>query len=255
MEGRVGACGVTARDTAGPVEMVSLDGSRSAGIEDWIGSLSRWVIIIAHGLVTGYLDQDSPVGRGSLPVATPSSPNEASLTRSANTRIVGAITRSGDYPARTLLYLSLVRTGLVGTYWSDPSDPSRCGPTYLTRPNDKCQVRMPSEDNDLHNEPDSADAEAEVDGPLLVSFSGELDISTVEAVRERLERRELLDATAVHVDLTEVTFIDSSTIGLLVSACNRIRGSGGAFSVRCDIGTTVRRTLEVSGVIEYLEAQ
>ena len=80
---------------------------------------------------------------------------------------------------------------------------------------------MPSEDNDLHNEPDSADAEAEVDGPLLVSFSGELDISTVEAVRERPERRELLDATAVHVDLTEA-FIDSSTIGLLVSACNRI---------------------------------
>jgi anti-sigma B factor antagonist len=111
---------------------------------------------------------------------------------------------------------------------------------------------MAIQDNDSQGEPSFTDATTDVDESFLVSFSGELDISTAGEIRERLARPEVLDAPVLHVDLTEATFIDSSAIGLLVSACKRIRGSGGTFSVRCDAGP-VRRTLEISGLIDYLE--
>ena len=113
---------------------------------------------------------------------------------------------------------------------------------------------MAIQDNDSKGEPSFTDVSAEVDESFLVSFSGELDLSTAGEIRERLARPEVLDAPDVQVDLTGTTFIDSSAIGLLVSACKRIRGSGGTFSVRCYFGP-VRRTLEISGLIDYLEVQ
>lgn len=85
-------------------------------------------------------------------------------------------------------------------------------------------------------------------------FSGELDIATAAEVRERLASVEVLDAPRVHVDLEQVTFLDSSTIGLLAATCKRVRSSGGSFSITCGYGH-VRRVFEVSGLIDYFDME
>ncbi len=90
----------------------------------------------------------------------------------------------------------------------------------------------------------------EEDGAIVVELSGELDLSTAEELRETLVCPAVLGASTVRVDLTQATFIDSSTIGLLVSACKRVRASGASFSVRCGKSHT-RRAIEVTGLLDF----
>ena len=102
-----------------------------------------------------------------------------------------------------------------------------------------------------------ADFTAEVrdeGGATLVVLAGEIDIATCGALREVLVLPEVLNAPIVRIDLTGVEFLGSPGIGLLVSACKRVRESGGAFSVICDKDNN-RRLLEVAGLIEYLQVQ
>lgn len=94
---------------------------------------------------------------------------------------------------------------------------------------------------------------AEDDG-VVVSILGELDLSTAGALREVFVLPEVLNAPAVRVDLTHVEFLGSTGIGLIVSACKRIKQSGGTFSVICG-QNPARRALEVSGLIDYLQVQ
>jgi anti-sigma B factor antagonist len=93
-----------------------------------------------------------------------------------------------------------------------------------------------------------------LNGSRDIRFSGELDLAVAPQVRECLARSEVRRAAIVQIDLGAVTFIDSSCIGVLVSACKRIRASEGQFSLRCDVGA-VRRTLEIAGLIEFLDVQ
>ena len=65
---------------------------------------------------------------------------------------------------------------------------------------------------------------------------------------------ELLTAPEVRIDLTQVSFIDSTTIGFLVAACKKERSAGGIFSLRCSEGP-VFRVLEVSGLIDFFKVE
>lgn len=85
----------------------------------------------------------------------------------------------------------------------------------------------------------------------IVSFSGELDVLAAQSMRDTLLEPDLLSASAVHVDLSQATFLDSSAIGILVAGSRRVRQEGGSYSVYCSEGT-VRRVLEISGLLEYL---
>ncbi len=65
------------------------------------------------------------------------------------------------------------------------------------------------------------------DGHVVVHCSGEIDLRTVGPPRRVLER--LGDAGAdIVVDLTRVTFIDSTGVGALVAALRRAQRHGGA---------------------------
>ena len=88
----------------------------------------------------------------------------------------------------------------------------------------------------------------------VVSFLGELDISTAEDMRRAFLHPDMAKASAVQVDLAQVSFLDSSAIGILVAACKQVRKVGGDFSVRCDT-RPIRLVLELSGLIEYLQVQ
>jgi anti-sigma B factor antagonist len=91
-------------------------------------------------------------------------------------------------------------------------------------------------------------------GTTVVTLVGELDLFSAGELREVLVLPEVLDAPIVRVDVSKVEFLGSTCVGLLVSACKRIRASGGTFSVNCG-RSQVRRVLELSGLVDYLELE
>ncbi len=68
----------------------------------------------------------------------------------------------------------------------------------------------------------------------MLDVAGEVDVYSAPTLRERLA--ELLEATEpdVIVNLTEVTFLDSTGIGTLVAALNRAVALGGTLLLVCD---------------------
>ncbi|MEV8513714.1 STAS domain-containing protein [Dactylosporangium sp. NPDC051484] len=67
-----------------------------------------------------------------------------------------------------------------------------------------------------------------VDGPLaVVTASGELDVATAPELRAYLHK--LIDdgASTLVIDLSDVGFLDSTTLGVLISAHKRLAESGG----------------------------
>ncbi len=89
-------------------------------------------------------------------------------------------------------------------------------------------------------------------GLTVMKLFGELDLSSAETLREALLTLDLDAAQNVEMDLRGLTFIESIGIGVIVSACKRIRASGGTFSASCD-HNLARRSLEVAGLVEFLE--
>jgi anti-anti-sigma factor len=93
------------------------------------------------------------------------------------------------------------------------------------------------------------------DGAALVTLAGELDLSTAEELREQLAHPEVLSARAVRVDLSRVSFLDSVIIGVIVTACKRVRAAGSSFSVVCDREGIARNVFEIDGLVEYLQVE
>ena len=83
-------------------------------------------------------------------------------------------------------------------------------------------------------------------GAVIAAVTGEIDISTVAQLRERLF--ELADnGGTLIVDLNRVTFIDSSGLGALVGAARRAAAHGGSLHAVCARPPT-RRLLWLTGV-------
>jgi anti-sigma B factor antagonist len=93
------------------------------------------------------------------------------------------------------------------------------------------------------------------DGAVLVTLAGELDLSRAEELREQLAHPEVLSARAVRVDLSRVSFLDSVIIGVIVTACKRVRAEGSSFSVVCDPEGIARNVFEIDGLVEYLQVE
>jgi anti-sigma B factor antagonist len=84
------------------------------------------------------------------------------------------------------------------------------------------------------------------DDLTLVTLGGELDIYTVARFRQDLERFDPADAPLV-IDLTEVTLLDSSGLGALVSLLNRARAGQGRLALICP-HRRLRRVFEITGL-------
>jgi anti-sigma B factor antagonist len=69
---------------------------------------------------------------------------------------------------------------------------------------------------------------------VVVQVAGEIDVYTAASLREKLA--DLIDAdhTDVVVDLTGVTFMDSTGLGVLVGALKKVRGYGGRLQLVID---------------------
>jgi anti-sigma B factor antagonist len=82
------------------------------------------------------------------------------------------------------------------------------------------------------------------DGVRIVRLVGPLDVSQALALRELLGD-EISAAARVLVDLSEVPLIDSSGIGVMVSAHRRADGAGAAFAL-AGAGPTVARVFSLT---------
>lgn len=84
------------------------------------------------------------------------------------------------------------------------------------------------------------------DGVTLVVLGGELDIYTVASFRADLERLDPA-STPLVIDLTDVTLLDSSGLGALVSLLNRARTGHGQLGLICP-HRRLRRVFEITGL-------
>lgn len=83
-------------------------------------------------------------------------------------------------------------------------------------------------------------------GVVIAAVTGEIDISTVPQLRERLF--ELADSGGtLIVDLNRVTFIDSAGLGALVGTARRADAHGGSLHALCARPQT-RKLLWMTGV-------
>jgi len=81
--------------------------------------------------------------------------------------------------------------------------------------------------------------------PAIVSLEGEIDLHESPNVRESL--RLLIDQKIhrIYVDMSQVTYIDSSGLAVLIDAMQRIASYGGKFGLIA-IHPSVRIVLEIA---------
>jgi anti-anti-sigma factor len=80
----------------------------------------------------------------------------------------------------------------------------------------------------------------------VISLAGELDLSTIPRLEKQLFQ-EIHSKAGVIVDLTNVSFIDSSGIGMLIRAFRAIDESGTLNTVIAE-GSQVERVFRLAGV-------
>jgi anti-sigma B factor antagonist len=84
------------------------------------------------------------------------------------------------------------------------------------------------------------------EGATVVSLAGELDLYNAEEVRSALAGALAEEPQMLVVDLEQVTFIDSTALGVLIEGRSRLADRNG-FRLAAP-GLETRRALEVSGL-------
>ena len=92
---------------------------------------------------------------------------------------------------------------------------------------------------------------AEQDGAVLVRLRGELDVYNAGLVREALVNAAERGGSRLVVDLQEVTFVDSTVLGVLVEARTHVPDRRSFLLAAA--GLEVSRALEVSGLDRHFE--
>lgn len=87
-----------------------------------------------------------------------------------------------------------------------------------------------------------------------VALAGEIDLVAGPEIRDRVGRLLAGEATEVVVDLSRVTFLDSSGIGVLV-ACWRLANAGGKTFRAVNAHGNAAQVLEMTGVGDVLSGR
>ena len=85
----------------------------------------------------------------------------------------------------------------------------------------------------------------------LVSASGELDLYSADRLQARIEEADTVGADTVLVDLSEISFIDSTALCVLVRETKRLEGRGHSLVLVTNDPRT-RRVVEVTGLNRVL---
>ena len=85
------------------------------------------------------------------------------------------------------------------------------------------------------------------DDTHVVSVSGEIDLFTAPEFKQRMSSPIDDGKSHVIVDLTGTTFIDSSSLGVLIGAHRRLKLRGGSLIVVCD-NDAITKTFKITGL-------
>jgi anti-sigma B factor antagonist len=85
----------------------------------------------------------------------------------------------------------------------------------------------------------------------LIAVGGELDMSAAPDLRASIDGALEDGAVTLLVDLSEATFIDSTAIGTLMAALNRLKASGGSLEIVCT-EPNLLRVFEIVGLNRQL---
>jgi anti-sigma B factor antagonist len=82
-------------------------------------------------------------------------------------------------------------------------------------------------------------------GTALIELEGQVDLHTAPQLKEQLSACLDEGATQVIVDLSQATFIDSMTLGVLLGAVKRLRPQGGVLRIVCT-DPSIRKIFEIT---------
>jgi anti-sigma B factor antagonist len=85
------------------------------------------------------------------------------------------------------------------------------------------------------------------DGAHVVAVSGEIDLFTAPEFKQRVTAPIAAGAERVVIDLTETTFVDSSSLGVLIGAHRRLKSLGGRLVIVCDTDA-ILKTFRITGL-------
>jgi anti-sigma B factor antagonist len=83
------------------------------------------------------------------------------------------------------------------------------------------------------------------DGTFVVALSGEIDLYTAPELKAELLRLVAEEPRRIVVDMTDATFVDSTTLGVLLGAVKRLRLQGGELEIVCS-DLNIRRILSIT---------
>jgi anti-sigma B factor antagonist len=83
----------------------------------------------------------------------------------------------------------------------------------------------------------------------VVAVRGEIDVATAPELRNRLLEAAQAGHNTVVVDLSEVSFLDSTALGVLVGSLKRLRAAGGDLPLVVT-GRSVTKVLEITGLAD-----
>ena len=81
----------------------------------------------------------------------------------------------------------------------------------------------------------------------VVTVSGEIDLFTAPEFKQRMSQPIDDGVQRLVVDLSQTTFIDSSSLGVLIGAHRRLKQRNGSLVVVCDNDTIVK-TFKITGL-------
>jgi anti-sigma B factor antagonist len=85
----------------------------------------------------------------------------------------------------------------------------------------------------------------------VIAVRGDVDLYSAPELRQRLDDLIGHGKTHVLVDLSETSFIDSTTLGVLVGAIKRLRVHGGRLALACD-DPSILRVFGITGLDQVI---
>ena len=82
---------------------------------------------------------------------------------------------------------------------------------------------------------------------IVIKLQGEVDLYAAPELKDHVNRAIESGKTKLILDLSEATFIDSTTLGILVSGMKRLRPRGGMLAVLCP-DPTMARIFDITGL-------
>lgn len=93
----------------------------------------------------------------------------------------------------------------------------------------------------------SVTAKPTTDGVAILAVQGEVDVYTAPRLKEEINQRLEAGVSKLVVDLSEVAYMDSSGLGVLIGALRRARDAGGDLLVASP-NPRIARILDVTGL-------